>query len=231
MDKEYHMSSQISEILSMNLVLVNCLLFNDENEIEAFTRDENAEVQASIGFLGPPGATGAPIEKVVELERDRISIQVIPGRTTISKGFPSFPDVENDILRICDVTDNAIQSSTLENNTPTAFGFNIQLVADNDSDEVASSYIGNRLFGGWSNGNDWQVEGGTGQLIFRDDRQRRWSFNLQPRPANDMSTKRVYLATNLHLDEDRVPNLDEIKASYDEMIERISAFLTQLDEQ
>lgn len=225
------MSSWISEILSMNLVLVNCLLLNDESEIEAFTLDENAEVQASIGFLGPPGGTGAPIERVVELERDRISIQVIPGRTTISKGFPSFPDVENDILRLCDVTDNAIRNSTVEGNTPTAFGFNMQLVADNDSSEIASSYIGNRLFGGWSDGNDWQVEGGTGQLIFRDDRHRRWSFNVQPRPANDMSTKRVYLATNLHLDEDRFPQRDEIKSSYNEMIERISAFLTQLDQE
>ena len=225
----------ISDILSMNLVLVNCLLFNEEREIEAFTRNANAEVQTSIGFVGPPGATGAPIEKLVELERDRISIQVIPGRTTITKGYPSFPSIEDDVARLCDVTANAIESSSessdVEDNTPTAYGFNIQLVTDNDSDEFASSYIGKRLFGAWRVESDWEVEGGTGQLIFRDARQRRWSFNVQPRPANDSSTKRVFLATNLHLEERRFPHQEEIKSSYDEMLKRIRTFLAQLDEQ
>ena len=225
------MSIRISDILSMNLVLVNCLLFNEEREIEEFTLNVNAEVQTSIGFVGPPGATGAPIEKLVELERDRISIQVIPGRTTITKGYPSFPSLEGDVARICYVTKNAIESSNLEDNTPTAFGFNIQLVAGYDSDEFASSYIGERLFGGWSIEDDWQIEGGTGQLIFRDDRQRRWSFNIQPRPANDRFTKRIFLATNLHLEEERFPNHEEIESSYNEMLERIETFLKQLDEQ
>ena len=217
------MDSLIADILSVDVVLVGVSLLRQQEEFETFTSEVGSE-DISVEPIGiiPPNMAGVSIT----LNRDRISLSVLPDRTSIVKEYPSLSNLDEDLDRLAEVTVCAIRNTDTSAQQLRAYGYNMQLVFDLGVEEPASLYIGKRLFGNWFNG---ELVGGTGQLIFSDG-ESRWSFNIQPRPNNDMTTKKLYLALNLHIAEESMPHKDKIRSSLGEMREKAVDFMTQLHE-
>ena len=219
------MENHIVDIISVDLVLVGVSLINQSKELDAFIDQVEAESISTTVGISPDvsGALPAP-PTTHELLRDRIKLTTSPDRTTILKEFPSLIHLEEDLRRLTDVVLCAIRNTDLTEQQLRAYGYNMQLVFDPGIEESASSYIGRCLFGGQFN---WQLLGGAGQLFFSDE-GRRWAFGIQPRPSNDMNTKRIYLSVNLHFEEKQIPQSSQIISSLEELKGKALDFMTQL---
>lgn len=184
----------IDDILEINLVLVGVSLVNTSEERATFHKDVATEIVSTETGLG-----AGIIERVHTLRRDRVrvvaSIQPTgtPDRTIIAREYPD----ESDLDRLAEVAGMAIANTDLNNQTPRALGYNIELAYEPESAGLAIKYLADRLFipsllqdGGW------QLSGGAGQLFFQKDDQN-WRVRLEPR-FNDDTTTKVFASINLH---------------------------------
>ena len=174
------MPATVQDILKVNIVLVGIGLLNNPNEAKAFSDAVNTEVVTSgVGLsFGMPTLPPEP-GRTLELQRDRISLQLMPGRTAIERGFVSG---SGDLGRLADVVGLALEHTHLGNeDVPTAFGYNIELVYDQTTGRSALGYIGAGMFGrGGLTVPDWKLVGGPGRFVF-DSQDGRWSIRVEPR--------------------------------------------------
>ena len=215
-------------VVSANIVLVGVYLLEDQDAFEAFrTQCDPDLLQTEFGMVTEiPSGVVSPSRRL-NLNRDRIVLDLSSSRSTIVKDYPTNPD---DLVRLSEIAWSAIQCSELGSKRPRAFGYNIELVYDQDSAKEAVSYLGTRLFRSLPLGRDeWTLTGGTGQLILSDSTGRRWTINARPRPGDD-PTSRVFLGMNLHYSDARVPSQDDIKNSLNELWDECHRFVAQLDE-
>ena len=222
------MPATIQDVLKINIVLVGIGLLNNANETKAFSDAVNTEViTAGVGLsFGVPTLPPEP-GRTLELQRDRISLQLIPGRTAIERAFVSEPE---DLDRLADVVSLALKHTHLgREEVPTAFGYNIELVYDQTTGRSALGYLGAGLFGrGGLTVPDWKLVGGAGRFIF-DSADGRWSIRVEPR-FNDEESSRIYLSMNLHKAENRLPSLNEIRATFTDVWEKARIFVSLFDE-
>jgi hypothetical protein len=69
--------------------------------------------------------------------------------------------------------------------------------------------------------------GGSGRLIFQNN-ARVWTIGIEPR-FNDNETTRIFLALNLHMGEQRLPDEKEIRESLKEAWDQGHSFASRLD--
>ena len=219
------MAANIQDVVRANLVLVGCRLLGQPEEFDEFRQAIKADVQmAQAGLIANIASGMAEPGQTLALQRDRITIELSPSRSIISREYPS----RDDLRRLAEVSAQAISHTSLEGSQPRAFGFNIDIVFEQDSEETAFAYLSRQLFGAESLGNeDWQLVGAAGRLIF-DDNGRHWTINLEPR-FHEEHEKRVFLSGNLHLSDRPLPNEDEIVSYLEEAWDETHQFVRHLD--
>ena len=221
------------EILNINLVLVGVELIKTPDEIDEFRNAVGVDVvMAEAGFaIGSPTGAGIPVNlaggsRILSLNRDRITIDISVQRTTIKRDYPSSPE---EIKRLAEVA--ALVIATAENNEESklqAFGYNIEMVYEQDSGMPASQYISERLFSDdVPKIEDGNVLGGSGRLTFAGN-GKTWRVGIEPRFNNEMD-KRVFLTLNMHIDHNRFPDREEIMPSMREIEENAKIFASRLD--
>ena len=220
------MAITIPEVVKANLVLLGLRLLSAPEELESFKQAIGTDVQLAGVGMGVNVQTGIPEPGfILTLNRDRITLDLSAARSIINRDYPS----HEDLPRLAQVARQAITTTSITENQLRAFGFNIELIFDQDSGTPAFGYLSERLFDVGPLGNEgWQFVGGAGRLIF-DDSGRRWTVSLEPR-FNDETESRVFLTVNLHRPEQRVPTEDEIRGSLEEIWDVTHQFVQRLDE-
>ena len=142
-DVESLMAVKIQDVVRANLVLLGLRLINTPNELQAFKSAVGTDVQvagASLVANIPTGVTEPG--RVLTLNRDRITLDLSPSRAAINRDYPE----RGDLRRLAEVAWQAINTSSDASVQPQAFGFNIELIFDQDSGTNAFGYLSGRLF-------------------------------------------------------------------------------------
>ena len=214
------------EVIKTNLVMLGIRLLAAQEEFEAFRLAVGVDVLAAGAGLATNIQSGIA-EPVLglTLNRDRITMELSPTRAVISRDYP----VRQDLHRLAEVAGQAINNTDVAGQQTQAYGFNIELVFDQDSGEPAFEYLSRRLFDADPLGNEgWQFVGGAGRIVF-DDSGRRWTINLEPR-FNSETESRVFLNANLNINERTTPDEAIIRAWLEEVWDKMELFVQRLDE-
>ena len=215
------MAVTIEDILQANLVLLGVSLINTPDKSAIFRKVVSTEVTTAEAGLGTE-----VVNRTHALNRDRITITGSPDRSAIVREYPT----ESDLERLAQVAAMAIENTDFDGQELRAFGYNIELVYEPDSKELAIQYLSHRLFiptllqeGGW------RLFGGAGRLVFEKD-GRIWQARLEPR-FNDQTTSKVFVSLNLHRSETGLtfPTEAEIRDSLKLLWEEAHSLVHQLD--
>ncbi len=214
------------EVIKANLTLVGPRLLRTPEELESFKRAIGTDVQLAGVGMGVNVQTGVPESGVtLILNRERIALDLTPGRSIINRDYP----LREDLPKLANVAGQAINCTSIGEQQLRAFGFNIDLIFDQDPETPAFTYISRRLFDVDALGSQgWQFIGGSGKLIFSDG-ERRWTITLEPR-FNDETESRIFSSVNLHRAERTIPTEDEIRSSLQRMWDEVHNFVERLDE-
>ncbi len=217
---------KVEDVVSVNMVLVGFPPFNAQEEFEAFRRAVGADLQIAGGGLIANPSPGVPEPSIqLTLNRDRITIDLAPSRSIINRDYPS----REDLHRLSDVIGKFLSNSTYDTSRPQAFGINIKLIFDTESEISAFEYLSSRLFDVEPLGSTgWRFIGGAGRLIFDED-GRRWTISLEPR-FNDYDESRVFLDSNLHVYGQPLPEEAGIGELLGEVWDEIHKFVKRLDQ-
>ncbi len=218
------MAATLHDVVSANLVLVGIGLLNQPDEAERFRNTLDTDMRLELGLVAnvPTGLTEP--SRTFTLNRERIALNLSSSRSSIAREYPS----QSDLGRLAQVASLAIESTDLDGDTLQAFGYNIEMVFNQDTGQSATRYLGKRLFDyGLLGKEGWNLLGGRGQLIFRDD-VGQWTITVEPRFGEE-STSRFFLSLNLHKDEQRLPTEGEITDSLKEIWQEALAFIDRLD--
>lgn len=216
------MAANIEDVLRVNFVLVGFPLLSTQEETDAFRQAVGTEIaMAGAGLVTniPSGVTEPG--RTFTLNRDRITLDLSTSRSMINRDYPS----REDLTRLSEIADLAIKC-TNDTQQPRAFGFNVDLVFDQDSCAPALSYLGERLFKADLGNEGWKLFGGSGKLTFADN-NRRWMVTIEPRFGEE-DASRVYFSLNLHHNESRLPTKDEIWDSLGEVWDQAYSFVQRL---
>ena len=121
-----------AEVIRADVVLVGYRLLSTDASKEAFAARVFSEVvEASpapnLTVQLQPSASQealALFPRRLRIEKDRITIEIAPDRTTVSMDYPPYMSLD----RLCDVVGHAILASDVGDQSLRAFGFNMHLV-------------------------------------------------------------------------------------------------------
>lgn len=227
------MAVSFQDTLLANVVFVRAGLLMRPEEQRAFARHVATDVRVeglltgsvTIGNVPQPAVqeVGTTQGYLLIIPRDRITIECQPERTIISREYPTFGDLD----LVAQMAENAIQFTDLGGSRPTAYGFNMELVYGQDSGDPSDLYLAKRLYPHESLGSDWEISGGTGNLVFLSP-EGTWTVHAERR-ANDPDNNRVFLRLNLHVNQSEFPGRDEVSASLKKIWEQARDFAQRLD--
>ena len=203
------MSTEYEDVLKAELVLVGFSLLNNTEEFEAFRSRARTDVVISGQTMTIEALTNvAEAGRTISLNRDRIVLDTSPSRAAIRRDYPD----KNDMARLAEVAALAMEQSPSSRQNLRAFGYNIDLVYNQDSGEPALQYLAGRLFSeGLPRRGEWNLVGGAGKMIYKEaDNQ--WQITVEPR-FNEPNTSRIFLTLNLHKERQVPPSESEIKES------------------
>ena len=219
------MGSSLEDILRADMVFVGLSLVDSSDAFERFKASlNNVDIQAEIGRVANVSGPMSDISELPDtaykftLIRDRITLEILPSvRATIAKEYLSITEGLNDLERLARVIACAIDSTDLDVGALYTFGYNMRLAFAPDLTQPAAYHLGNNLFGSQPLGREgWSLDGGMGTLIFQDG-VRRWTVNIEPRPRDDYSSKKLYVHLNLQLHDSELPAYENIVSAFDEM--------------
>ena len=223
------MPPHIDDVLSANLVLVGVGLLSNPEELGKFRGLVDASFQVETGLVTNVLSGITEPSQTIHLHRDRIVLNLSPSRSTVAREFPDIDNPVPDLEHLSEIADFAIGASNLDGQELRAFGYNLEAMFVSNATSSAHQYLGGRLFGNrFPHRPDWQLAGGSGQLIFQDG-NRRWTMTLQPRGDEDESS-RVSLGLNLHCNQKQRPELGEMIASFSEIWHEAQQFINWLDQ-
>ena len=224
------MSAKLREIINVSLVLLTeGGLLIDDDQIQAFQQALDVDFRQEVGMAANVITGQALPTRTLHLDRDRIVVHLSSARSSITREFPSFDTLNKDLCRFATVADHAFRATGLSEMS-SDFGYNVDMVFDQDSKETALEFLGERLlnYGAFSQ-TGRQLVGGTCRVVLRDGAGQ-WTYNLEPR-AGDLQRKRVFVGTNLHKEQSVLPDKDEISNSLEEVVHSVIELMRLLDEQ
>lgn len=201
------MTVRVQDVLTIDAVFVGLELLRNEREITACSAATGAEIIADgVIIAGSPQMP--PIQgRVLRVPRNRMTLETSPHRTRVVKEYPSAIE---DVALVVQLATQAIADTDLQGGAPSAFGFNLQMVYDQDSGENAIRYLGSRLFIPTRDLHEqWGLVGGFGKLLFQEG-PRQWTIALEPR-LNALNAEKVFLDINLHVSVARLPEASEME--------------------
>ena len=220
------MAVTVTDVLKANLVLVGVELLRGEEQFKVFRTIVDTEVTIAPGpglLIGAPSDIPLP-GHILSLNRDRIVLELSPSRSTINRDYPSKEGWD----RLAKVAWHAIATSDLTDQQLRAYGYNIELVYEQNSGLPALRYLGERLFqSALFSDIGWESMGGSGKLNFMDDEER-WQVLIEPR-LNDAETTKIFLSLNLHKQEQTLPTEENIQDSLKKIEEQAQRFINLLD--
>ena len=151
------MAIQVRDVIVIDAVLLDLQLLLNDHDIKALSAEIGMEI---IPELTPQGS-------VLRLPRNRMFLETFHGRTQIGRDYPS---AKGDTISIIEFATKAIAAMNPHKQVPSAFGFNIKMVYNQDSGENAISYLGHRLFAPM---NDLHEEWEVGRRVWEIDIPRR----------------------------------------------------------
>ena len=198
------MIAGVDEVLKANLVLLGLRLVHTASQKSAFDSKVNVDTIESspipLPIPIPNIQTGvgqidlAP--KKLTLGRDRIALDLMPDRTTVSIDYPTDA---NDLEKLAKVARTAIEVSDVGNQQLRAFGFNVEVVYKLTDGEQASEFISRNIYApGLFQDAGFSIIGGSSQLVLVKDGQL-WNVTVEPRFGKPDSNK-IFTAINLHYD-------------------------------
>ena len=213
------------DVLKAELALVGLGLLNNSQEFEGFRSRAQTDVVNSGQTITIEALTNvAESGRSFSLNRDRIVLDISPSRASIRRDYPS----EQDLGRLAEVASLAIEQSSSGRENLRAFGYNIDLVYDQDSTTPASQYLAERLFSEeLPRRGEWNLVGGSGKLTYSEG-ENQWQITVEPR-FNEPNTSRVFLTLNLHKEKQVPPSESEIKESLMEAWAQAHDFAVLLD--
>ena len=218
------MATTLVDVVSVNMVLVGVGLLRTPEDAERFKKSLDLDLRLELGIAANPQSGITEQSRTFTANRERLSLTLSTSRSTIGREYPQ----RTDLSRLAEVATQAISFTDLSDQELRAYGYNIEMVFDQNSDERAFLYIGNRLFGHMPDiEGRWTFEGGAGRIVFNDAVARR-TFSVEPR-FNDESTSRVFLSLNLHKNDQALPTRKEIEDSLDSIWSEAEEFMRQLD--
>ena len=223
------MPVEVQDVLKINIVFVGISVLDDPGKIAAFSDAVGTDVDLlrvgeDIRFGGGISPAASAVGLGLALQRDRINIRSSLDRSTIEREFP----LESDLQRLAEVADKALRGREGEDH-PRAFGYNLELVYDQDSGSPAFQYIGKRLFREDTFAPEgWALAGGAGRLVF-GSAAGRWTVQIEPR-FGDENSSRVYLNLNFHKEEQRLPDRAEMLRTFQHVWSQSHDFARCLDE-
>ena len=211
------------DVLQANLTLVGVRLVNTSDEREAFREGVGTEVVTTeAGLAGSDDV----LERTHNLSRDRITVVGNPDRTVIVREYPEKSDLE----RLAQVAAMAIESTNIDEHGLRAFGYNIELICESDSKDLALRYLADHLFTPHILRDDKsRLTGGAGRLFYEKS-GRRWQARLEPR-FNDETTSKIFASLNLHNSGQDLafPTVDNISDSLTLVWDEVHDLLIRLD--
>lgn len=210
------MAFKIEDVLESSFVLTGLGLLSAPAEREAFISQCNTEVtsETGIGIVATGTSRTQDNVHILKLNRDRITLELSPGRSAIKREYPS----KSDLQRLAEICDLSMANSNLEDAVPGAFGYNVILLYSPNPGVPAISYLGERLFARALMQDESlellpnaEIVGGMGNISFDVD-GRRWNLTVEPR-FKELDTSTIYFNLNYHFSEPRIPEHDEIKDS------------------
>ena len=226
------MAAEIEDILKLNIVLVGVNLLREERQRKSFQDEVNAELVLTPNLVvtissGMQQSSG----HIIQLPKDRISIESDPSRTLINKDYPVHKrhSNETDLPRLVEVIDACMKSGGGEDAEITSFGFNISLVFRQDSGKTAFSYIAEKLFSFQLPGNENHPPlGGSGKIAFQLPEYRS-TMTIEPR-MNDASTQKVFLEINRHFENRNYPSGHNLLQEFESVWEEAESIVARIDE-
>ena len=204
------MTARLEDVLKTNVVLVGIRLLSTLPERDAFRRvveTDVSEVAPSIqlGISAGPTQLELGLSTLV-LDRDRITLELTPDRSTISREYPSKEGLE----RMAEVVGHAIDLSNPGRQQLRAFGFNVEVIYVLGDEDTAYQYIAARLLAPDLFRN-YFLRGGAARFhLVREDQT--WNLNIEPR-FSDPATNKVFVSLNLHFDSPTMPSKSLIRES------------------
>lgn len=199
------MGIRVEDALSVNVVFVGTGLLTGPGELDRFRDAAGVEVVGDIpGALVDPDGNVPPVQvNTFRIAKDRVAIQSSSPRTNIVREYPEFEDLQ----RLAQLATYAIEHTDSERRQITAFGFNIDLVFEQDSGESAGTYLAKRLFSDSFLEDSQSLISGAASLAFLENGNR-WGLVIEPRFKKEDTTK-LFVSLNLHLNKTEIPTLEE----------------------
>lgn len=219
------MTVKVEDVLKVDFVLVGLELLNDASAYETFRDAVGTDVVVSGHGVSLDARTNVTeFSRSVSLNRDRITLDLSPSRSTIRREYPS----EAELRRLAEVSGHAIGKTTVAGQHLRAFGYNLELVYDQDSGEPASKYLADRLFSSSIPiQDDWELIGGGAKMVYNEGGNQ-WQFTTEAR-FNEPGTTKVFLNLNLHKDQQEPPTPNQIENHLQAIWDQAHLFASLLD--
>ena len=217
------MNSLVQDVLNASMVFMDVELMNKPDARSKLAEAANGEViGVDLGLSLTLGGAPEPSRRFV-LQRERISLEVTPGRSSVAMEYSP-----RDFTQIAEIVTSAIENTEFEGQQLSAYGYNMMLVIDPNLGTSAVEHLGKYLFASTKFGREgWERAGGLGILYFSDG-DRRWTFNVEPRPRDDVESNKLFMSMNLHLTRTVMPAEGAIVDTFTEMLDEAVRFTEQL---
>lgn len=203
------MDLQIEDILKIDLVLVGVQLLSGPGEKARFDETVGTEVSEALTegiavSVSPSGISPImpppPQPRILTLQKERITLDLAPGRSSISRDYPD----EGAIERLAEVADYAICFSNPHGQDLRAYGFNLEAVCELPPDKTAFQFLASNIYAPNIACNpEYALTDGSPRMSFQRGNDR-WNVAVEPRFRNADGSK-VFMSMNLHVASNVMP--------------------------
>ena len=136
------MVASISHVLKTNVVALGIDPLASDEARAAFVEAAGTEVVPQLVAFAAQ-SSGPPIQgRFLELAQDRITVESSQLRFVVERVYPEKEGLD----RIAELAGMAFSHANLNSIAPSSFGYNIELVFDQDSGDTALEYLAKRIF-------------------------------------------------------------------------------------
>ena len=222
------MPTKLREIINVSLVLLNNDLLVDNTQIRKFQQAVDADVRLEAGMAANVATGETHPNRTLHLDRDRISLNLAKPRSVVTKEFPSLNSLGDELSRFAEVSAQAFRFTGLGDER-CDFGYNADMVFDQDTEQTALEFLGERLINhDIFTRSGREFVGGTCRVMVRDEFGQ-WNITFEPR-SGDLQRRRVFVGANLHNEQQTLPDKTEIESSFGKVVDRVKELMLSLDE-
>ena len=225
------MSSKLIEIVNFNFVLIDVDLLDTEEYIASFEEKSGVDIRRlNNGRFLDPSVIEIQSSRVLSMERDRIVFTSSKTRSVVQRDFPTIEQIQKDLDRFVDCVVWSFQCTSIDKDE-FIWGYNVELVFDQNVCETATQYLGERLFN--ANFRDDTMfgsnfTGGYGVLKATGTNNDAWTFNFAPN-ANSHVTTQFLVAVNLTVSDSCLPDTTVLADSIMRIISTVQTVVECVD--